>query len=195
VMAFRGRVAEERRLDVLLDQVADIGKFSQQLDGLLLRERFEVDGPLLAAVFVAAGAEDLLGQLVVQAVDEIADVVFDVAQVQVLPSAVARVHDLQEIIQDFDDGVAARQRSVAQMVEPAALGVRADESFDDFRQGFFESQIGGHEDIYRGFAMILQAMPGRTEAGPKFQSPDIAGQQTHRGIIEGHPKFGSVSPS
>ena len=48
-------------------------------------------------VFVAQGAGDLLRQLVVEAVDQVADVVLDVADVQVLPPPVAGVENVQQV--------------------------------------------------------------------------------------------------
>ena len=83
---------------------------------------------------MAEGAGDLLGQAVVQAVDQVADVVGDVAQVQVLPAAVAGVEDLPEVGQDLDDLPVARQRRVAQVMDRAAFLVGLDDASRDRRQ-------------------------------------------------------------
>ena len=90
--------------------------------------------PGQAVVFVPQGAGDLLRQLVVQAVDQVADVVLDVAHVQVLPAPVAGIEDVQQVAEDLDDGLAAGQRLVAEMAGPAALGVRGDDGLGDLRQ-------------------------------------------------------------
>jgi len=66
------------------------------------------------AEFVAQGPGDLGGELVVEGVDETADVVTDVAEVEVLPLAVAGIEHLEEIADDLVDAVAARQRFVAE---------------------------------------------------------------------------------
>ena len=75
-------IAEERGFDVTLQQIADFRQFSQELDGFLLSKSFEVHGLRTAAmlVFVAEGASDLRRQLVMQSIDQIADVVLDVSQ-------------------------------------------------------------------------------------------------------------------
>ena len=52
---------------------------------------------------VAEGPGDLLGQAVVEAVDQVADVVGDVPHVEVLPPAVAGIEDLAEVVEDLDD--------------------------------------------------------------------------------------------
>ena len=57
-----------------------------------------------AVVFVAQGPADLLDQLVVQAVDEVADVVLDVADVQVLPPPDSRDRGCRgRSVDDIDD--------------------------------------------------------------------------------------------
>ena len=85
-----------------------------------------------------------MGELVVQRVDQVADVVVDVADVQVLPPAVAGVEHLVEVVDDVGDRVAAGQRLVAEVVEPAALGVGRDELVGDRRQFLLQPDVGGH---------------------------------------------------
>ena len=85
----------------------------------LPRGRFSPFAAGLAVV--AEGAGDLLGQPVVQAVDQLADVVRNVAPIQILPPAVAGVEDLPQIAQDVDDFAIARQRAMAEVVDRAAL--------------------------------------------------------------------------
>ena len=146
VVALRGRVAAEGRVHVLFERLAHVRQPAQQFDRLLLGQRLEVDVRGFLAQFVAQRAGDLLGQLVVQAVDQAADVVLDVADVQVLPPAVAGVEHLEEVGEDVGDRVAAGQRLVAEVVEPAALGVGVDELVGDLRQLFLEADVRGHDN-------------------------------------------------
>ena len=102
VMALGGRVALERRLRVLFQDQPHVRQPLQQLDRLLLGQRLQVErrtAPrrMVQLVLVAQGAGDLLRQLVVQAVDQVADVVLDVADVQVLPPPVAGIEDVEQV--------------------------------------------------------------------------------------------------
>ena len=76
------------------------------------------------AVFVLQGAGELPRELVVQSVDQVADVVLDVADVQVLAADEAGVEDVEKIGDHLDNGIAAGQGAVAQMIDVPALGVR-----------------------------------------------------------------------
>ena len=75
--------------------------------------------PALAAglAVVAKSAGDLLGQAVVQGIDQAADVLADVGTIQVLPPAVAGIEDLPQISQDFDEFAIAGQGAVAEMMD------------------------------------------------------------------------------
>ena len=95
------------------------------------------------------GPGDLLRQLVVQAVDQVADVVFDVADVQVLPAPVAGIEDVHQVGEDVDDGFAAGQRLVAEVVDVPALGVGGDQRLGDLGQTFLQANVGGHADTSR----------------------------------------------
>ena len=55
VMALRRRVAQERRFDILFEQIAHVGQLAQQFDRFLLGQRLEIDGAPFAAIFMAAG--------------------------------------------------------------------------------------------------------------------------------------------
>ena len=66
---------------------------------------------------------DLRGELVVQAVDQVADVVGHVAQVQPFAAAIARIDDLLQILEDRDHHFVVRQRAMAQMIDRADLAV------------------------------------------------------------------------
>jgi hypothetical protein len=94
---------------------------------------------------MAQGSGNLLGQLVMQAVDQVADVVLDVADVEVLPADEAGIEHVHQVRDDFDNRFAARQGFVAEVVDPAALGVRRHEGFRDLRQSFLETKVGSHD--------------------------------------------------
>ena len=151
VVALGGRVALEGGLDVLLQDQADVGQALEQLDGLLLGQGLEIHGHarlgLDAILLVAQGAGDLLGQLVVQAIDQVADVILNIADVQVLPPPVPGIEDVHQIAEDIDDGLATGQRFVAEMAGPAAFGVGGDDGFGDFGKRFFQTNISGHDEV------------------------------------------------
>src|SRR5205823_2409726 len=81
----------------------------------LLRFGLEVHIGGTAAKFVTQRPGDLLRELVVQAVDQVADVILDVADVQVLAAPVAGVEDVHDVGQDLDDDLTARQGTVAEV--------------------------------------------------------------------------------
>src|SRR5262249_39536870 len=85
---------------------------------------------------------DLLGQAIVQAVDQVADVIGDVADVQVLPTAVAGVEDLPEIGQDVDDLAVTGERRMAQVVDRAAVLVGLADPACDRRQPLVGNDLG-----------------------------------------------------
>ena len=93
---------------------------------------------------VPQGPGDLLGELVVQAVDQVADVVFDVADVQVLPPPVTGKENVHQVRQDMDDGIPAWQRPMPEVMDVAALGIGGDQRLGDLRQSFLQANVGGH---------------------------------------------------
>ncbi len=68
---------------------------------------------------------------------------------------IAGVEDVQQVGQNLDDGLAAGQRLVAQVVDVLALRVGGHERFGDFGQAFFETNVGGHNALRQ---IILVAM-------------------------------------
>ena len=146
VVAARRGVAAEGGLHVVFERLAHVRQAAQQLDRLRLGDLLAIDVRGFLAQLVAQRAGDLLGQLVVQGIDEAADVVADVPDVQVLPLAVAGVEHLEEVGDDVGDRVAVRQRFVREVVQPAALGVRLDQLVGDRRQLLLESDVRGHDD-------------------------------------------------
>ena len=99
---------------------------------------------------MAQGAADLQRERVVQAVDQVAHVVGDVAQVQAVAAAITGIEDLLEVLGGGDDGVVVRQRAVAQVVDAAHLGVGVDDPLGQHRQVFFQSNVGCHNTFLNG---------------------------------------------
>ena len=98
----------------------------------------------LRLAVVPQGPGDLMGEPVVEAVDQVADVVADVPHVEVLAAAEARVEDLAEVGQDLDDLAIAGQGRMAEVVDPAALLVRPDDPLGELGQRLLEPKVGGH---------------------------------------------------
>ena len=124
VIALRRRVAFEGGLHVVIEQIADVRQLAEQLDRLLLGHAFQVDGRavgLSLVVLVPQGPADLDGQLVVEPVDQIADVVFHIAHVQVLPPPVAGIEDIEQIAEDLGNRLPVGQRLVAEVASCAAI--------------------------------------------------------------------------
>ena len=84
-------------VDTFLDDIRD-GRQLGAVDGCLSPGRHAV----------AQGPANLRRQLVVETVDEVTDMVGDVAEVEVLAPPVARVEDLLEILTGGDDRLVLR---------------------------------------------------------------------------------------
>ncbi len=87
---------------------------------------------------------DLLGELVVQAVDQVADVEADIAMVQPLAAAVAGEEDLLEVLYRLDHRLVLGQRAVVQVVHRAQVIVRLDKPLGEAGETVLESEIGRH---------------------------------------------------
>ena len=79
-----------------------------------------------------------------QAVDQVADVIADIAEVEVLAAPVAGEEDLAEVRQDLDDLAVAGQRRMPEMVRPAALLIRPDDPLGQRGQRLLEPNVGRH---------------------------------------------------
>ena len=91
---------------------------------------------------------DLLGEFVVQDIDQPTDVIADVPDVQVLAFAVTGIHHLAQVGNNIRHRLAARQRLVAQVVQPAATAVRVQELFRDGLQfRFSRANIRSHRSL------------------------------------------------
>ncbi len=88
---------------------------------------------------------DLRGQLVVQSIDEVADVIGDVAHVEVLPPAIAGVENLLEVLADRDDRFVVGEGAVAEVVDRRHVLVRLDDPTGEFGQLLLDPDVGGHE--------------------------------------------------
>ena len=73
-----------------------------------------------------------------QAVDQVAHMVGDIPEMQVLPAPVAGIKDLPQVRQDVDDLAIAGQGGVAQVMNRAALFVRLDDPPRDLRERLFQ---------------------------------------------------------
>ncbi len=128
---------------------ADRRDLFQEGNGLGLAEGLEV-GPLLRpagellAGLVAQGPGDLLGELIVQAVDQIAHVVGDVAQVQPVAPPVAGKDDVFQAFQDLHDRFVVGQRAMPQMGDRAQLRVGLNNAVGQIGQGLFDANVGRH---------------------------------------------------
>ena len=87
---------------------------------------------------------DLRGQRVVQPVDKVADVVRDVAKMQAVAAAIARIENFLQVFGGSDNRLVVWQRAVAQVADAANLGVGIDDPLRQDRQVFFKSNVGGH---------------------------------------------------
>ena len=96
------------------------------------------------AVLVLQGAGDLPRELVVQAIDQVADVIRHVADVQPFAAAIAGIENLLEILQAADDLVVVRQRAVAEVVDRAGRFVAGDDPVGQPRKLLFEANVGSH---------------------------------------------------
>ena len=146
-----GGVSVERGLHVGRQRATDRGERLQELDRLLLTDRLEVGLDLAAVQLVSAtevvpeGAGDLLSQPIVQSVDQVADVIRDVAEVQILPLAVAGEENLLQIVGDADDRLDARQRAVTEVVGRFDFLIRIDDAVGQFGKPILETNVCRHE--------------------------------------------------
>ena len=154
MIGFQARVAEDHFVQVLAGRVAVVGGLDvqrqlppqsgnplQEGDGHTLAlsrvvrfVRQRVEAPFDAG-FVLQGAGDLRRQRVVQAVDQVADVVGDVADVQPLTAAIAGVEDVLQVLDRRDDLFVFGQRAMPQVVDRADGGVGLDDFVGQVRAG------------------------------------------------------------
>ena len=77
---------------------------------------------------------DLQRERVVQPIDQIADVIGDVAQMESVAAAIAGIENLLEVFRGGDDRFVVRQRAMAQVADAAYLGIRIDDPLGQDRQ-------------------------------------------------------------
>ena len=85
---------------------------------------------------------DVLEQ--VEAVDQVADMVGDVAGMQFLPPLVSGIDHLHQVVGDPDHGVIVRQRRVAEVIDRADLAVRRDDLFGHVEQPVLAGSFRSH---------------------------------------------------
>ena len=149
-----GGVAVVGRLDVGREHLSQLGDPLEKLDRLGLPEGLEVGvlravphgirhGRYLNALFqggplhreaVPQSPPDLDGEFVVEAVDQVAHVVGDIAEVEVFAAAIAGIEDILEILADRDDRLVVGQRAVTEVVDRGDILVRLDDPPRQFRQ-------------------------------------------------------------
>ena len=159
---FQARIAEDHLVGTLARRVAvECGLHIGRQDGSQVGQRLqERDGHRLAlrlvvhflqfatgrragyTIVVLECARDLTRQLVVQPVDEIANVIGDVADVQAFATAITREDDVGEVLDRGNDFLVLRQRAMAQMADLRMPRVGANNAIGQFGQLFFQSEIG-----------------------------------------------------
>ena len=158
---------------------AQLGQLFEKLDALAWprasKSASVADRTAVLAGLVAKRPADLLGQLVVQPVDQIAHVVGDVAQVQPVAAAIAGIEDLLQVFGSVDDRVVVRQRAMAQVVDRADLGVGLDDPLGQLGQVFFEAKVGGHTGKS---SLVAHFSFSRRTRRPRRCPPKHTGKQT-----------------
>jgi hypothetical protein len=97
---------------------------------------FEVHLGIGGLAIVAERAGDLLREAIVKAVDQVADTVGHVPEVEILPAPVAGIEDLPQVREDLDDLAVTGQWGVAQVVDRPALFVGLDDPARDLGERF-----------------------------------------------------------
>ena len=139
-----GRIAVVGGLHIGGQHPPHVGNAFQEFDRLGLAERLEIGlvnamlcrrghlsrlsslggGSLPGGHTVAQSAADLLGELVVQPIDQIAHVVGDIPQMEILAASVAGVENLLEVLARGDDRVVVGERAVAEIVDCGNVLIR-----------------------------------------------------------------------
>ncbi len=101
---------------------------------------------------------DLRRELVVQPVDQVADVIRDVARVQSFAAAVAGIDDLLEVLDGFGNHFVVGQRAVAEVADRADLAVGLHDAAGQLGQLLFEANVGSHS--------VCSRRCGRADFGP-----------------------------
>ena len=111
----------------------------EKLDGHRLALGFEVNGRFAITVIVANAilvpkrSSDLRRQLIVQRIDQTANVVFNIARVQSDFPLIARVQDILQVGQNFHDSFVAWQRTMPKMVHAIVRRVRCNNLLGQLR--------------------------------------------------------------
>ncbi len=96
------------------------------------------------ASLVPQRAGNLFGQLVMQPVNQIADMVHHIAAVQLFTPPIAGKQNLPQVIDDADDNIVVGERAVPKMVDRRQLVISLDDAACEFGQFFFFAKVRGH---------------------------------------------------
>jgi len=151
IKVVRGGVAIVGGLNVERQELPDARQAIEELEGLGLAERFIVNlgtfsafGLAALSLIVTERTSDLLSQLVVQAVDQVANVVEDVSEMEILATSIAGEDDFLEIAGDINDGIVAGKGAVSQVMNLSDLSECVDDALGQFPKFFLASKIGSH---------------------------------------------------
>src|SRR5690606_26651317 len=95
-------------------------------------------------IVVVKRSPHLFGQLVVQRIDQVADVVDHVAVVQSLAASKPGIEDVLEVLDDRDHHLVLRQRTMPQMIGAVVGGIRGDDARGQYWKLFLEAEVGCH---------------------------------------------------
>jgi hypothetical protein len=97
------------------------------------------------AGFVTQRAANLGCEAIVQSVDQLTDVVADIAAVETFTAAIAGEDDFLELLGSGDDFIVAGERAMTEVVDRANLFVGANDAIGQFGELIFESKVAGHD--------------------------------------------------
>lgn len=122
-------------------------------------------------MLVTQRTHDLHHEFIVQAIDEIPDVILDVTNVQVLASPDARIENIEEVLENIDDSLTTGQRLVAEMARATALGVGRNDRLGDVGQCFLQADVGGHTRSLSLLASLTSSILEESAKAVKFDQP------------------------
>ncbi len=90
------------------------------------------------------GPTDLHGELVVKSIDEVTDVVRDVAEMQVLTPPIAGIENFLEVFAGGHDRLVVWQRAVTEIVDRRYIPVGLDDPAGKVGKLLLEANVSGH---------------------------------------------------
>ena len=113
---------------------------------------------------------DLLRQPVMQAVDQVANVIGDIAEVQILPFPIAGIQNFSQIVGDFHDHIDTWQGAMSQVVDGFDFVIGVDDPVRQLGQAFLQTNISGHQP----FLMFSSA----AGIGSEISQTDLSGTRS-----------------